>query len=145
MTFAHSKLSEFRPGVAVPAEIIIRATRTPEALGEKNGICCAQVIWIARVSVKIPRRGSRVVQAARRRRRNPGDTNFCLTVRRACCDVVRLNLETWLERLRGDDQWKNWTQRAKAVKPKDSHPTCQRGQDAVGRAVNENANRARSS
>ena len=87
--------------------------------------------------MKLPRRGSRVVQAARRRRRNPRDANFCLTVRRACRDVVRFNLETWLERSRGDEQWKNWPQRAKAVKSKDSHHTCRRGQDPVGRAVKE--------
>ena len=76
--------------------IIIRATRTREVLGEESQI--SEITFV----VNIP--------AARRRRRNPFDTNFCLAVRRACYDVVKFNfLETWLERLRGDDQCKNGT------------------------------------
>ena len=85
--------------------------------------------------MKLPRKESKIIQVARRLGRNPCDSNVCLAVRRACCDVVRFNLETRLERLRGDDQWKNWPQRAKAVKSKDSHPTCRQRQDPVGRAV----------
>ena len=67
-------------------------------------LLCTSDFGLPKYSVKLEER--RVMQVARRRKRNPCVTNFCLTVRRAYCDVVRFNHETWLERLRGDDQWK---------------------------------------
>ena len=102
------------------AEIIIRAR---EALGETNRIReLTSVEQIPRAqrgafAEKIESRASPATAHA-------DDTNFGLAVRRLCCDGVRFNLETWLEGLRGHDQWKNDLQHAKAMKSKDSHSTC---------------------
>ena len=86
------------------AEISIRATRTREVLGEKN-------CWSSRLLCTSDSNSQSTAWSFCGEDRGSYESRDGAG-RRLCCDVVRFNLETWLEGLRGDDQWKKWPQRA---------------------------------
>ena len=127
------------------AEIIIRATRTREVLGEKNRwssrLLCRTELDCQRTAWSLLRRRSRVVQVARRRRRNPCDTNFGLAVRRLCCGGVRFNMRHGLKGCEAMSSGKIAPARQSHEVQRQSSHLCRRAQHPFWRAVKERANR----